>query len=230
MNSDAEQVATRFASLCNTTPPPYTIVNKSGQDYLAIQVGRVNEIYASAVERLKSDPQLFTSFGERIFLREARPEAWLVSQECQILQQLISESLTVGRSTLESDFHEKFIPFLGGEERRIYGEANHVVFGRRGAGKSSLVLYACHQARKASFPFHWIAIQQYRRRQDLQVIPQVLAELVEALRGEPDAEASRVENMAKVVRGLEDKAEGVTKEEISRALPVMSSSCPVCRF
>ncbi len=222
MHPDAERVTKNFAALCNTTVPPYEVVDKAGLDYLAIQVGRINDVYATAVERLKENSELTGSFGERIFLRETRPAAWLLSHESQILQRLISESLTVGRSTLASDFHEKFIPFLGGEERRIYSEANHVVFGRRGAGKSSLVVYACHQARKAGLPFCWIAIQQYRRRRDLQVIPQVLAEIVEALRGEPDADSLRIESLAQIVRRLEERGESLTKEEIALKLPVFA--------
>jgi hypothetical protein len=222
MHDDADRVAKNFAALCNTTVPAYEVVDKAGEDYLAIEVGRINDVYAKALERLKADADLAGSFSERIFLRESPPAAWLLSHETQILQRLISESLTVGRSTLQSDFHEKFIPFLGGEERRIYSETNHVVFGRRGAGKSSLVLYACHQARKAGLPFCWIAMQQYRRRRDLQVIPQVLSEIVEALRAEPDADSARVDNLAQLVGRLEDRGPTLTKEEIAQKLPVFA--------
>ncbi len=222
MHLDADRVAKNFAALCNTTVPSYEVVDKAGEDYLAIQIGRINDVYAKALEHLKADVGLAGSFGDRIFLRESMPAAWLLSHETQILQRLISESLTVGRSTLESDFHQKFIPFLGGEERRIYSETNHVIFGRRGAGKSSLVLYACHQASSAGLPFCWIAMQQYRRRRDLQVIPQVLAEIVEALRAEPDADSVRVNNLAQLVRRLEDKGPTLTKEEIAQKLPIFA--------
>ena len=222
MHEDAELVVKNFAAICNTLIPPYEVVDKAGQYYLAIKVGNINDVYAKAIERLKADANLAGSFGERIFLRASRPAAWLLSHETQILQRLISESLTVGRSTLESDFHEKFIPFLGGEERRIYSKTNHVVFGRRGAGKSSLVLYACHQARKDNLPFCWIAMQQYRRRSDLQVIPQVLSEIVEALRAEPDSDPVRINSLTRVVGRLEDRGLSLTKDEITQSLPIFA--------
>ena len=111
------------------------------------------------------------TYAVRVFLRSVVPKPWFVSTEVQLLQKIFSESLTIGKATLDSGFHRKFIPFLGGEERRIYSEANHVVYGRRGAEKSSLVLYACHQAQRASKPFAWIALQQYSVRDDLLVIP-----------------------------------------------------------
>lgn len=219
---DGERIAHNFAAICNTTVPSYQVVDKAGEAYVAIQVGRINDIYARALERIKADPELTGSFRDRVFLRESVSVAWLTSLETQLLQRLISESLTVGRSTLQSDFHQKFIPFLGGEERRIYSETNHVVFGRRGAGKSSLVLYACHQAQKARLPFCWIAMQQYRRRRDLQVVPQVLAELVEALRDEVAAESSRVSALSELVSRLEDRGNDLTKADIAKKLPVFA--------
>ena len=219
---EAKRVAESFAVLCNTTIPRYEVVNKAGLDYLAIQVGSINDVYAAGIERIKAESESANPFGERIFLRATPPTIWLNSHETQILQRLISESLTVGRSTLQSDFYDKFIPFLGGEEGRIYSRANHVVFGRRGAGKSSLVLYACHQAQKAGLPFCWIALQQYRRRDDLLVIPQILAEIVESLRGEPGADSAHVDGLTKTVRRLEDRGDSLTKEEIAQTLPVFA--------
>ena len=149
---EAKRVAESFAVLCNTTIPRYEVVNKAGLDYLAIQVGSINDVYAAGIERIKAESESANPFGERIFLRATPPTIWLNSHETQILQRLISESLTVGRSTLQSDFYDKFIPFLGGEEGRIYSRANHVVFGRRGAGKSSLVLYTCTKRKRLAFP------------------------------------------------------------------------------
>jgi hypothetical protein len=131
----------------------------------------------------------------------------------------LAESLTIGKSTLESDYHRKFIPFLGGEERQIFSETNHVVFGRRGAGKSSLVLYACNQARRNGLPFAWIALQQYSGRDDLLVIPQVLYELVEAIAAYPSAEPERLQRLRSEVYSLEAKGCHLTRKDINTAIP-----------
>jgi hypothetical protein len=54
------------------------------------------------------------------------------------------------------------------------------------------------------------------------VIPQVLAEIVEALRGEPQAEATRIDGLFQTVRRLEERGETLTKEEIAQKLPIFA--------
>src|SRR5438477_8548150 len=116
MEPAAGNLAKRFASLCNIRIPKYAVVNKAGETYLAIDVGEINDIYALAIEQLKNEEGAGGEFGDRIFLRERKPAHWLTSLEAQVLQGLIADSLTVGRSTLRQEFFQKFIPFLGGEE------------------------------------------------------------------------------------------------------------------
>lgn len=222
MNESAQRIVEKFATECNVTVPNWTVVDKAGEDYLAIDVGHINDIYARNLTKLKEDPAITGDFGDRIFLREKSPKVWLQSQESQILQRLLAQSLTVGRSTLESDFHQKFIPFLGGEERRIYSETNHIVFGRRGAGKSSLVLYACHQAQRNDLPFSWIAMQQYRGRTDLQIVPQVLYEIVDSIAMHPDAEPERVKRLMTLINSLEEKGMNLSREELNVKLPLFA--------
>ncbi len=104
----------RFASLCKTRAPKYEIVDKAGEHFLAIEVGESNDIYLQAIKRLKSEKDIVAAFGDRVFLRPRRPASWLNSLESQMLQGVIAESLTVGRSTLKHDFFKNFIPFSGG--------------------------------------------------------------------------------------------------------------------
>lgn len=65
-------------------------------------------------------------------------------------------------------------------------------------------------------------MQQYRRRADLQVIPQVFSEIIEALRLEPDADPIRVDSLAKLVGRLEDRGKELTKDEIMQKLPLFA--------
>ena len=222
MTDDATQLVERFAAICNITIPSFSIIDKAGEDYLAIHVGRINEIYTDALSIVRSELSSVNKYSDRVFLKPSAPKSWVKSLEVQLLQRILAESLTVGKSTLDSAFHKKFIPFLGGEERRIYSEANHVVFGRRGAGKSSLVLYACHQAQRENRPYAWIALQQYSGRDDLLVIPQVLYELVDAIARYPEADADRVQRLRGIIYSLEEKGEQLTKREINQKLPIFA--------
>jgi len=221
-NNAAEELLERFANYCNITIPHSTIVDKAGDKYLTIHVGAINDIYTDALATVRHELSDTNEYAERVFLKKTTPKPWLQSLEVQLLQRVLSESLTVGKGTLESGFHEKFIPFLGGEERRIYSAANHVVFGRRGAGKSSLVLYACNQARREGKPFAWIALQQYSGRDDLLVIPQVLYEIVDSVSRFSGVPADTLDRMKGVVYRLEEKGGRLTKKDINQVLPIFA--------
>jgi hypothetical protein len=219
MDDEAKRIATDFAGLCNIAVPKYSIVDKAGDNYLAIHVGAENEPYANHLREV-IDAQDSDNFFAGIFLKVVPQHNWLVSHECQLLQRILSESLTVGRATLESDFHRHYIPSLAGEETKIYTKTNHVVFGRRGAGKSSLVLYACNQAKRQNVPFAWIALQQYRRRDDLLVVPQVLYELVESLSRYEDIE-TEIGRLRSCVAELDSWGGDITREKINQQLPII---------
>ena len=221
-NHEAQVLTERFANLCNIALPKWSVVDKGGEDYLAIHVGAINDVYTDALARVRKDVSDSNIFADRVFLRTRVPKPWISSSEVQILQRIFSESLTVGKATLDSDFHRKFIPFLGGEERRIYSDANHMVYGRRGAGKSSLVLYACHQAQRDNKPFAWIALQQYSGRDDLLVVPQVLYEIVDSISKYPSADQGSVDRLRKLVYSLEESGENLTKKVINQKLPVFA--------
>jgi hypothetical protein len=218
-SEDISQILQRFAELCHISLPTSKIVNKGGEDFLAIYVGRSNDIYTDCLASVRRDLPETNRFRERVFLREKQPKQWLGSHETQLLQGLLSESLTIGRESLHSDFHAKMIPFLGGEERRIVNEANHVVFGRRGAGKSSLLLHACIAAQREHVPFAWIAMQNYQGRDDFQVIPQVLYELADAI-SEFESVAPEAGKLREIVNGLEGRGLDLTYSNVNLVLPV----------
>lgn len=221
-DSSAQEFVERFATECNTTVPKWTLLDKAGELFLAIQVGSINDLYTDTLVDVRRELSSTNKYADRVFLKPVAPRSWLDSIEVQLLQRILAESLTVGKATLDSGFHRNFIPFLGGEERRIYSEANHVVFGRRGAGKSSLVLYACHQAKRHFRSFAWIALQQYIGRDDLLVIPQVLYELVDTMSKYPDAEKERIDRLRALVYGLEEKGDALTKQDINQRLPIFA--------
>ena len=128
-DSAAQEFVERFATRCNTTVPQWTLIDKAGQSYLAIHVGSINDLYTATLAAVREELSDTNEYADQVFLKPVTPKPWLRSQEMQFLQRILVESLTVGKATLDSGFHRKFIPFLGGEERQIYSEANHVVRG-----------------------------------------------------------------------------------------------------
>ena len=65
-----------------------------------------------------------------------------------------------------------------GAEDQIASLANHVIFGRRGSGKSSLLLYEMRRRAALGRSSAWIDMQSYSRRDDSSTIISVLREVI----------------------------------------------------
>ena len=59
--------------------------------------------------------------------------------------------------------------------------ANHIVFGRRGAGKSSLLLYAMRLREKENQPTVWVDMQVYEKRSDNRIVLDVFSDALRQL-------------------------------------------------
>ena len=219
IEKEAELLVKSFANLCSAATPSYEIVNKGGELFLEIQVGNITDNLAEKLQKAKNEnPD--NSLNNNAYLVEKKMDNWLESIETDILQNVISESLTIGRHSLKSDFYKKFIPSVGGEEKRIASKTNNIVYGRRGAGKSSLILYGCNKIIELNQPFVWIALQQYHNRTDLQVIPQILYEIVSQLSDEIQNEDRN--RLLSIVNDLEDVGMNITFNDIKIKLPLFS--------
>lgn len=114
-------------------------------------------------------------------IRQETPENPLQCAEAHLFLRVLSESLTVGRHSFEDDFFLRYTRSVTGEEDRIVARGNHVVFGRRGSGKSSLLLFALREREMASLPSVWIDMQTYARRTDYRVAADMLKEVLRQL-------------------------------------------------
>lgn len=92
--------------------------------------------------------------------------------------QSLSESLNVNRYSVEKDFMARYTPSVANAESQIVASANHIVYGRRGAGKSMLLLYALHERINEKTPSIWIDLQVYSQRNDDEAIADILVEIM----------------------------------------------------
>lgn len=217
--SDAgELFAKRFSEICNTSLPKITIVEKGGENFIAIEVGSITPFYTDVLAEVRKEFKN-NPFINQVFLRKVAPATWLRSIEAETLQRVISDTITIGKSNLSSPYYRQLIPFLGGEERRILAESNHIVYGRRGAGKSSLIMYACRQAGENRFPFVWVAAQQYAGRNDILVVPQILHEIIDAVKKLYPTYRSTLEELREIVISMESEGARLTKDFVKQKLP-----------
>lgn len=142
----------------------------------------------------------------------------LHSAEGRFLLRTLTESLNINRFSFADDFFSRDTKSVSAAEEQITSTANHVVFGRRGSGKSSLLLYAMHTRANAGQPSIWIDMQVYSHRNDNGVAIEVLSEILKEVgRLAPDyPEALIVEAQVEALR----QRDPLPDSEIRKVLPM----------
>ena len=102
----------------------------------------------------------------------------LDSSEIKLFLRVLSESQNVNRYSFPEDFFDRYTHSVSGSEAQIISNANHIVLGRRGAGKSMLLLYAWHERKRQLKPSIWVDMQVYSGRNDELVVRDVLKEIL----------------------------------------------------
>ena len=111
-------------------------------------------------------------------LKQISRDKIISGPEVRLLLKLLSESQTVHRHSFGSELFSRYIETVSGAEEQIVSNANHIVFGRRGAGKSMLLLYSLTSRERDDRPSVWLDFQTYSRRDDDAVIGDVLSDLI----------------------------------------------------
>jgi hypothetical protein len=117
-------------------------------------------------------------FYQLVIVRPRKSSVSVQMPEARYLIRNLSESLNVGQHTFGSDFYSRYTKSVSGAEELIRAQANHVVFGRRGAGKSSLLIYSRRLRDEASHPCVWIDMQVFHRRSDVGIARDILVEIL----------------------------------------------------
>lgn len=180
---DFNEVVREFAGEIGSEPS-YYIKSRPDGDYLVFEFAEPNSRLFEALNRVLAS--LDFSEPERVTIsrRGKKPHSVVSMPEARLLQRELSESLTVDRNTFGDDFLARYTPSVTNHEQSIVGNANYIVYGRRGSGKSSLLAYAMHRIKKrSSSPFAWIALQAYSGRKDAHAIASIVGDILHELSG-----------------------------------------------
>lgn len=180
-NSIAEHVATHLGGI----NLDWNIKRRPDGEYIVFESAAPSAKIIAACNFVNGNLEESSQFKDKITTgkRKTKPVSRLSLPETRLFRREISESLTVDKNTFGPDFLERYTPSVSNFEEIVISNANCIVFGRRGAGKSSLLGYAMHQLRRTGGPYAWIAMQTYNRRKDTQSIASILFELVQQLKG-----------------------------------------------
>lgn len=156
------------------------------ETFLSFKVGRDAPVYRRAVAIINTELPDESEFRGRIILGVLNQKYDLKSKETELIRSLITRSLRVTSDRALADLIVEFAPFRGGEEQTIVQPANHVILGRRGVGKSSLILLGVRRLSSTGKIPVWIDLQPYRGRSEPACIIEILREVVEGATKPPN--------------------------------------------
>jgi hypothetical protein len=163
-------------------PDVDTVVELVGnQEFLKFRVGRRARIYEHALrETLKNLPDS-NPFRGLLGLRVEPPASFPASMEAEVLRGVLARSTRAisGQSTLRT-LGGQYVPFQNQEETQVIQPATHLIVGRRGVGKSTLILKAKELLDRSSSVSVIIDMQPYAHRHDDEVQTDILADLATA--------------------------------------------------
>ena len=176
---DYIQLISAFEKRVGLVSVRHDLKDREDGKYLIISLAEPSErFYLELQESVKA---YFEETGVELkaTIEKSKPLNLIDSSETKLLQRTISASLNVNRYTFENDFFAHYSHTVFGAEEKIVTSANHIAYGRRGAGKSSLLLYALHTRNRKKLPSTWVDMQAYSHREDNGVIIDVLTEVLE---------------------------------------------------
>lgn len=183
-SSDLEEALSAFQYESGLKSADHILKTRPDGTYLIFYLGLPTDRFFEALQRTSDRLPATNQLKERLVLKQRpkAPKERLALPEARLLRTVLSESLTVSRHSFELDFFSRYIRSVFGAEDQIIAKGNHIVFGRRGAGKSSLLAYYLHQLKVENRPHAWVACQAYQGQSELQVIPNILLDILKELR------------------------------------------------
>lgn len=184
---------------------------------LVIKVANPTERLFRVLESAREE--IVSKSGEelRATLQRTAKSNPLQSAEGRLLLRTLSESLNINRNSFKDDFFARYTKSVSGAEEQITAAANHIVFGRRGAGKSSLLLYGLHTRSSREHTSAWVDMQVYSQRTDVSVAIDLFLEVISQVK--PNLEGGALaEAVASELRSLKG-SQTVDEARIRKVLP-----------
>jgi hypothetical protein len=176
---EVQDLVDAYAKEIGGVVPTWHVKERPDGEFLIFEVSAPSSRFYEVLDRVNGNLADGHPFKDRssVSPRAKRPSNVLAIPETALLQRELSATLTVDQNTFGENFLARYTESVTGLEKHIVVHANHVVYGRRGSGKSSLLSYAMHHLQLKKLPSCWVAMQTYASRNDSQAIASVLAEV-----------------------------------------------------
>lgn len=156
----------------------YEIKERINGQYLIISIINPTERFFSLLSSCKKELFKENNNAIKATIIKRNNAGILKGPEVKLFIKVLAESLTINRYSFSDDFFSRYIMSVSGAEDKIVSASNNIVLGRRGSGKSSLLLYSMHDREKNNKPCIWIDMQTYAQRSDLLVILDLFKDII----------------------------------------------------
>lgn len=215
----SQRIVEAFSAAAGLATLPSEVTHRVDGDFLTIQVRNPTERLFTILQQTMAAQFADSPFVSRVALVKRLKSAMSLNDpEVALLQRSLSESITIGRSSLGTSFKEKYVRSLFGAEDQLDAQGNHVVFGRRGSGKSSLMLFVLQRRLDSGLLSVWVGMQAYERRKGLGVVLDVLTEIVDSLE-KAGLLLTGVSGLQQRLAEKRESSHNVTEEEIRKLVP-----------
>lgn len=193
----------------------YDLRQRSDDQVLVLQMANPTERFYQVLQESKSE--ICDDEGSTATIEKRIPRNRLQSAEGKYFLRTLSESLNISQFSFKEDFFARYTKSVSNAESQITAAANHIVFGRRGAGKSSLLLFALRSRDKAAQPSAWIDMQAYATRNDNFVVLDILVDIFRQLEELLSRSTSYRRTVDSAKRLRDDPA--LTDDQVRKYLP-----------
>jgi hypothetical protein len=176
---EIKQLIADFQDRSGLRDVEYEIKQRSDGQALILQMANPTERFykiLTSVAEAKASERIPTPT-----IKKRTPANRLQSPEAKYFLRTLSESLNINRFSFKEEFFDRYTKSVSNAEAQITAAANHIVYGRRGAGKSSLLLYAMRSREMEGLRSAWIDMQTYEKRKDSKVTIDILLAVIAQL-------------------------------------------------
>ena len=178
--SDVDDVVREFQDRSGLEDVEYEVKPRHDGFALIIELAQPGERFYRILEEIRAAKPLSAVSVATIAKRT--PQNRLQSPEARYFLRVLSESLNISKLSFKDDFFARYTKSVSNAEAQVTAAANHIVLGRRGAGKSSLLLYSMRMREQQRQPSAWVDMQVYGKRGDNGVVVDLLTEVLSQLR------------------------------------------------
>jgi len=212
--TDAAEAIAAFEREIGVTGIPHSRVQIGNREFLKFSVGREAPLYTHALfetQRRLNDKNIFKG---ALGINPSKAKTFPSSIEASALQTLLTRSTReVSQGTSYRGYAVPYVPFQKREDHFLAQPASHIVRGRRGVGKSTLIRRAKELLSETSSAVATLDMQSYSTLNGEDLIREVLYDMCSLLAAAANAVAERTKQACND-QPLLDAAEKISAGEI----------------